>query len=420
VYPLSASSVYLAMRAVFALANSIMFTTYALYYVTMLGLNPLQLVLVGTAVEVAVAVGEVPTGVVADSYSRRLSVIIGTFVMAAAYLLEGSVPWFGSLLPFFAGLVIAEIVRGIGWTFMSGADRAWITDEVGTDKVGPLFMKGGKLSRIMGLFGIPVSVGLTTVGMNVPFLVGGALHLGMAVFMLLTMPEHGFKPQPRGDRSTWQVLTGTFVEGIRAVRGRPVLMALVAVTLIGGMSSEGFDRLWEAHFLITLRLAEVSRLSPATWFGILKVVGSFLGIAAAHIGEKRIDLSQPRRVTTALVSSTALRMLCILGLATAPGLGWAVAASLMMPVIGALSGPLYDTWVNQQIESRTRATVLSILGQMDAVGQSGGGPLVGWVGTRFSLRAALALSGALLAPALGVYARAFRRAPSQPTPVPAD
>ncbi|MFZ5823544.1 MAG: MFS transporter, partial [Bacillota bacterium] len=98
-----AASVYLVMRSVFALANSIMFTTYALYYVSMLGLNPLQLVLVGTAVEVAVVLFEVPTGVVADSYSRRLSLIIGTFVMAAAYLLEGSVPWLGGVLPFFWG-----------------------------------------------------------------------------------------------------------------------------------------------------------------------------------------------------------------------------------------------------------------------------------------------------------------------------
>lgn len=406
---MSASSVYLVMRSVFALANSIMFTTYALYYVSMLGLNPLQLVLVGTAVEVAVVLAEVPTGVVADSYSRRLSLIIGTFVMAAAYLLEGSVPWLGGLLPFFIGVVIAEVIRGIGWTFMSGAQQAWITDEVGSDKVGAVFMKGAKLSRFMYLAGIPVSVGLANFGLNWPYLVGGALHLGVAIFMLFLMPEHGFRPEPRADRSTWQILTATFREGIGAVRGRPVLMALLAVTLITGASSEGFDRLWQAHFLITLQLEAVSRLTPATWFGILSAISALLGIAAAHVSEKRIDLSQPRQVTIALMASTAVRALCILVLAAAPGLGWAVGAIVVMPIASAVYGPLFDTWVNQQVESRTRATVLSIIGQMDAVGQSGGGPFVGWVGTRFSLRAALALSGVLLAPTLAVYARALRR-----------
>ncbi|MFZ5824330.1 MAG: MFS transporter, partial [Bacillota bacterium] len=352
-------------------------------------------------------------GVVADSYSRRLSLIIGTFVMAAAYLLEGSVPWLGGVLPFFWGVVVAEVIRGIGWTFMSGAQQAWITDEVGSDRVGTLFMRGAKFSRFFSLAGIPLSVGLANLGLNLPFLVGGALHLGVAIFMLFKMREHGFRPEPRGNRPAWQALTTTFREGIGAVRGRPVLMALLAVTVITGASSEGVARLWEAHFLITLRLEEVSRLTPATWFGILSAVSALLGIAAAHVSEKRIDLSRPRQVTIALMVSTAVRMLCILVLAGAPGLGWAVAAVVVMPIVGAVYGPLFDTWVNQQAESRTRATVLSIIGQMDAVGQSGGGPVVGWVGTRFSLRAALALSGALLLPALGVYGRTLRPLPLQ-------
>lgn len=404
------------MRSVFALANSIMFTTYALYYVSMLGLNPLQLVLVGTALEVAAFLGEVPTGVVADSYSRRLSLIIGTFVMAAAYLLEGSVPWLGSLVPFFLGIVIAEIIRGIGWTFLSGAEQAWITDEVGPDKVGALFMQGAKLSRFLSLVGIPLSVGLAHFGLNWPFLTGGALHLGLAIFMLLTMPEHGFTPEPRASRAPWQMLTATFTQGVRAVRGRPVLLALLAVALISGASSEGFDRLWQAQFLITLRLEEVSRLTPATWFGIIRFVSALLGMAAAHLSEKRIDLSQPRQVTFALMGCTALRAFSILLLAITPGLGWAVAAVLIIPVAGAIYEPLFATWINQQIESRTRATVLSIFGQMDAIGQSGGGPFVGWVGTRFSLRAALALSAVLLGPALGVYARTlpFQRSAEPP------
>lgn len=80
-----------------------MFTTYALYYVNMLGLNPFQLALVGTALEVTIVLLEIPTGLVADLYGRRLSVVIGTLVLGAAYLLEGSIPFLGGLLPFFVG-----------------------------------------------------------------------------------------------------------------------------------------------------------------------------------------------------------------------------------------------------------------------------------------------------------------------------
>ena len=44
-------------------------------------------------------------------------------------------------------------------------------------------------------------------------------------------------------------------------------------------------------------------------------------------------------------------------------------------------GPVYTTWVNQSLDSRVRATVISMSSQVDAIGQIGGGPLVGVIGT---------------------------------------
>lgn len=67
---------------------------------------------------------------VADSFSRRTSTVTGTAITAAAFLL-GSVPWLGGLLPFFVGVALAEVIRGIGLTFISGADKAWVTKEGG-------------------------------------------------------------------------------------------------------------------------------------------------------------------------------------------------------------------------------------------------------------------------------------------------
>ena len=42
-------------------------------------------------------------------------------------------------------------------------------------------------------------------------------------------------------------------------------------------------------------------------------------------------------------------------------------------------------------------------------GQIAGGPGVGWVGNRFGIRSAIALSGLLLSPAVALYARMARR-----------
>jgi sugar phosphate permease len=88
----------------------------------------------------------------------------------------------------------------------------------------------------------------------------------------------------------------------------------------------------------------------------------------------------------------------------------AFAALLLKATLSALSSPLHQTWLIQQTRPRVRATVLSIGSQANSFGETAGGPLVGVVGTRFSLRAAMVLSGALLAPVVALYAYTLRRA----------
>ena len=51
----------------------------------------------GTVLETSAFFFEVPTGVLADTYSRRLSIIIGIFLLGAAAMFEGSIPLFGTI-----------------------------------------------------------------------------------------------------------------------------------------------------------------------------------------------------------------------------------------------------------------------------------------------------------------------------------
>ena len=50
-----------------------------------------------------------------------------------------------------------------------------------------------------------------------------------------------------------------------------------------------------------------------------------------------------------------------------------------------------------------------MLGQVNALGQIAGGPPVGYIGTAFSLRAALTTVSAILSPVLLLFAYAFRK-----------
>ncbi|MFD2876206.1 hypothetical protein ACFTAO_10035 [Paenibacillus rhizoplanae] len=175
----SASQIYLFLVFMTSLAASTIFTTYSIYYVIELGLNPLQLVLIGTVLEITVLVFEGITGVVADTYSRRLSVIIAMFVLGSAFVLEGSIVWIlhpASLLPAFGWLLISQMLYGIGWTFLSGADTAWIVDELEEEQAGRIFMRSKIFSLSASLLGIALSVGLSQVASNLPFS-GGWSHL---------------------------------------------------------------------------------------------------------------------------------------------------------------------------------------------------------------------------------------------------
>jgi MFS family permease len=100
---------------------------YVVYYATTVGLDPFQIVLAGTVFETTIFLFEIPTGVVAAVYSRRLSVIIGFALIGIAWI------WAG-LLPAFAAILLAEVIQGIGSTFISGAAEAWITDEIGGER----------------------------------------------------------------------------------------------------------------------------------------------------------------------------------------------------------------------------------------------------------------------------------------------
>src|SRR4030042_2667935 len=106
--------VYSALRFTSALLFSVIVTVNLVYQATVVGLNPLQLVLVGTMLETVSFLFEVPTGIVADVYSRKLSVIIGLLLIGLGFTVEG-------LFPFFSAVLIAQVIWGIGFTFVSGA-----------------------------------------------------------------------------------------------------------------------------------------------------------------------------------------------------------------------------------------------------------------------------------------------------------
>src|ERR671924_1227834 len=129
--------------------------TAPIYRIEQAGFGPLELVLAGTVLEVAYFVSEVPTGVVGDVYTRRLSCIIAGFVMGAGWLLEGSI---AALWP----IMLAQALLGVGWTFFSGASEAWIAGEIGEDRAGNAIVRGQQANLFAVIVGGFLGAGLAT------------------------------------------------------------------------------------------------------------------------------------------------------------------------------------------------------------------------------------------------------------------
>jgi DHA3 family tetracycline resistance protein-like MFS transporter len=136
----------------------------------------------------------------------------------------------------------------------------------------------------------------------------------------------------------------------------------------------------------------------------MRLGGLLLGIGATEIVRRRLDLGDPRSVALALFGIDSLRILSVLVFAFALDFYVALVAAWATTVLRRLTQPIHLAWLNQQLETRTRATVLSMGGQADALGQIAGGPLIGVIGNA-SLRLAIAVTGLSLAPALLLYAR---------------
>jgi MFS family permease len=141
------------------------------------------------------------------------------------------------------------------------------------------------------------------------------------------------------------------------------------------------------------------------WLAGINLLVSLAAALGARLMEGRVDLEDTRAVARTLSLLVAVTAIGTLVFGLANGFGLALVGTLGVRVSRALAVPLIQTWMNRSLRSDLRATVLSMAGQMDALGQVGGGPVIGWLGSAFSIRAALMASAGALLPAIALYRR---------------
>lgn len=397
--------VYLVHAAVSAFGFAVFATLSSIYRFQQVGLTPLQLVLVGTVLEATVLLAELPTGVVADTISRRLSLLIGTVLIGLGFLLEG-------LVPLLASVMVAQVVWGLGAAFESGAVEAWLSDEIGETRANLAFLRSAQVRQLAMLAGIPVAAFAGGAGLGLPLAIGGAVFLGLAAFLALTMKESAFEAAHEPTRDPLKAAVLTLRHGIALASARPLVWTILAVAVFAGAASETFDRLWEARMLAGPGLP--SGIGAPTWFAILAFATAMVGVGvteAAHRALQRSDAAGRGRAPLVawLWMAMVVQAVTVAAFGLAGRLDLAVAMYLVARVTGRLHAPLHRAWLNRELEPSTRATAFSAAGVADALGQVAGGPLLGLVAAAAGMPAAFVASALVLGPAAGLLVRSWRR-----------
>lgn len=396
-------AVYYALRGTFTFFFVMATSVNLVFQTSQAHLNPLQLVLVGAVLEATIFVMEIPTGVMADMFSRKLSVVLGLVLLGSGLIVNAAWAQFETIL-------LGQLIWGCGYTFMSGAYQAWITDEIGMETVGSVFLRAAQIEQIGRLVATPVAFGIATYQLNLPILLAGGAYIVMAPVLLFAMPERGFKPslQNMTFSQTIDSMTSTFAEGRRVVRASPLLMTMLMIAFCYGMASAGFERLWVSHFYRDLGFPTTFHFSPVVWFGVLRTGSGILSVLAVGVLIKRMNVRSNSALARVLMAVNAVQAISLFFFAGSKGFEMGMMAMWSAVAASALYQPLFLSWLNQNVDSRVRATVISMRSQTDALGQIAGGPILGLIGQLSSVRLAILGAGIALVPALGLYTRAHR------------
>ena len=364
---------------------------------------------------------EVPTGVVADTWGRRASYLLGTLTLAGSTLLYWLL-WKGEAAFWLWALV--SVLIGLGFTFFSGAVEAWLVDALGfTGYEGELESVFGRGQMVMGaaMLGGSVAGGVIAqaTSLGVPFLLRVVVLIVMFAVAWWVMRDLGFTPQR--SRTPLQDMRHVLVTSLdHGLRNPPVRWVMLAAPFTSGVGIYTFYAL--QPFLLELYgdpdAYSVAGLAAAILAGA-QILGGWLAPRIRALFGCR---------TTALLLGTAATSALLFGLALTESFALALAALVVWGLLFAAQTPIRQAYLNGMIPSERRATVLSFDSLMGNTGGVAIQPALGKTADVWSYGTSYAVGGAIQALALPFLLLSRReRHPSdmmrtvpEQTPVAAD
>ena len=184
---------------------------------------------------------EIPTGMVADTWGRRTSYLLGAGVQLVGNLLYF---WMWYTKGPFWGWGVASLLLGFGYTFFSGALEAWLVDALKhagyDDDLDPIFARNQIVTGAAMLVGTIAGGFIAQLAvLGAPYLVRAGLQLVSLIVAFALMKDIGFTPE-RAAGFVKQVKALTAAGWGYGLRHRPVRWVMLAAPFYMGTGIYGF------------------------------------------------------------------------------------------------------------------------------------------------------------------------------------
>jgi MFS family permease len=315
---------------------------------------------------------EIPTGVIADTWGRRTSYLLGAATLLVSTLLY--LAMWQVRAPFWAWAA-ASMAIGLGFTFFSGATEAWLVDALAftghEGRLDDVLARGQMVTGVAMLSGtIGGGVVAQVTNLGVPYVLRAGLLGVTLVAAAAWMKDLGFTPRrgPRVGAQVRAVLRASLDYGLRQPAVRWVMLAAFCS---GGVGIYGFYA--AQPFLLQL-------YGDPHAFGISGVSAAVIAASqiAAGIVAPYLRRSFARR-THVLIASAVLVVLWLYAMSRVSTFAGALVVLIGWSFSMWVTMPLRQMYLNGLIPSAQRATVLSFDNLMTSAGAALAQPVLGRV-----------------------------------------
>jgi MFS family permease len=363
---------YLVLTGLFTLSASLIWGINTLFLLEA-GLDIFEVFVANAVFTAAMALFEVPTGVVADTRGRRLS-----FLLSEATLLIGTLAYVG-VAEVGGGVVLfslASIILGLGYTFYSGAVEAWLVDALRASgfhrELDRVFARASIVSGAAMLVGTVGGGLLGTLDLSIPYLVRSVLVAAALAVGFAMMRDLGFTPRSVGWARVTTEMAAVARAGITYGWRRPSVRSLIMVSLVQAGFFSWAWYAWQPYFLDLLGRPDAVWVSGliAALFSLSTMAGNALVGRVVRPGTRR---------TTVLLGAAAMLSATMVGVGSIRTFWVAVPLFLVGAVGMGLAAPVKQSYLHQVIPSAQRATLVSFDSLVASLGSVGGQAGLGYL-----------------------------------------